>query len=163
MTIIKIIFFAIVLAVAVTFAVLFKNGAHLFDEPGFNERLRVFLTSNTAKTADDHKFKELRTPKFDMTDEVLYQRVLAAAIELGWEIFAHDKENKNTNFVVYSPVFLFKDKIYVKVKAIGKNRSSLFIHSSSHTGRADFAANSGHIQALIKQIKTDNQLVNILN
>lgn len=153
MTIIKIMFFAIVLVVAVTLAVLFRNGANLLDEPGINERLRVFLTTNTAKTADDHSFKELRTPEFDVTAEVLYQHVLGAAIELGWVIYAHDKENRHTNFVVYSPVFLFKDKIYVQVRNGDESSSSLFVHSSSHAGRADFAANSGHIQALIKKLK----------
>lgn len=156
MTIIKIMIFAIVFSVAAVFLTLYKNGANLFDDPGFNERVRIFLTTNTAITADDHKFKELRTPEFEVTVEVLYQRVLEAAVELGWVIFAHDTEKKHTNFVVYSPVFLFKDKIYVQVKSVNGGRSSLFIHSASHTGRADFAANSGHVQALIKKLKAKN-------
>ncbi len=153
MAIIRIIFFIIALLVTITFVTLFKNNANLFEEPGFSERLGIFLTTNTAITADDHKFKELRTPEFDVTTEVLYQRVLAGAIELGWVIYAHDKKSKHTNFVVYSPIFLFKDKIYVQVNNIGESRSSLYIHSSSYAGRADFASNSGNIQALIKNLR----------
>ena len=155
MTIIKIIIFAIVLIVAVAFFTLYRNGANLFDEPGFNERLRVFLTTNTAQTEVDHKLKELRTPEFDMDTEALYQRVLRAAAELGWDIYSHDSDNQNANFVVYSAVFFFKDDVHVQVKYLDKNRSSLFIKSASHVGRADFAANSGHIQELIKKLKTD--------
>ncbi|MBN4063305.1 DUF1499 domain-containing protein [Cardiobacterium sp. AH-315-I02] len=147
--------FVIILLVTIIFGTLFKNGANLFDDPGISERLRIFLTTNTAITADNHKLKELRTPEFDVTVEVLYQRVLAAAVELGWVIFAHDTEKKHTNFVVYSPVFLFKDKIYVQVKNIDESRSSLYIHSASHTGRADFASNSGNIQALVKKLRKD--------
>jgi len=153
MTVIKIIFYVIAFLVILTFSVLYKNGANLLDEPGFNERMHVFLTTNIAKTANDHRFEELRTPKFDVSAEVLYQRVLDAAIELRWVIYAHDKESMHTNFVVYSPVFLFKDKIYVQVRRIGNNQSSLFVHSESDSGSADFASNSANIQALIKNLK----------
>jgi len=152
MTIIKIVVFTVVLIVGLVFFALYRNGANLFEEPGFNERLAVFLTTNSAQTADDHVFSELRTPVYDIDAETLYQSVLQAAVELGWEIHSHDRDNQNTNFVVYSPVFLFKDDVYVQVNYVDKNRSSLFIRSSSQVGRADFAANSGHIQELLKKL-----------
>ncbi len=155
MTIIKIIIFAVVLLVTATFLALYKNSANLFEEPGFGKRLQVFLTTNSAKTSAEHKFEELRTPEFELSADVLYQRALKAAAELGWEILSHDSENQNTNFVVYSPVFLFKDDVYIQVTYLDENRSSLFLQSNSRVGRADFAANSGHIQALIKKLQTN--------
>lgn len=152
MTIIKIILFAAVVGVAAIYITLYKNGANLSQAPGAGERLQVFLTKNYAKTEDDHKFKELQTPQFNMNAEKLYKRVLKAAADLGWEILAHDSDNQNANFVVRSPVFLFEDDIYIQVEFIGPEQSSLHVESASRVGRADFAANSGHIQALIKSL-----------
>lgn len=153
MTLLKIIIYATVFIVGITFFTLYQNGANLFEEPGAGERLQVFLTANSARTEADHKFKELRTPEFDMDAEQLYKRVLKAAAELGWEVVKHDSDNQNANFVVYSPVLLFEDDVFVQVSYLDGNRSSLFIESSSRAGKADLAANSGHIQALIKKLK----------
>ncbi|HHJ35573.1 MAG TPA: DUF1499 domain-containing protein [Gammaproteobacteria bacterium] len=153
MTLLKIIIFALVLVIAVTFFSLYRNNANLFDAPGPVARLQVFLTSNAAKTSDDHEFKELRTPLFDMNAEELDRRVLGAAADLGWEVLSHDVENQSANFVVYSPVFLFEDDVFVQVQYIDQDRSSLYVESHSRKGRADFAANSDHIQALIKKLR----------
>lgn len=152
MTVIKIAVFAITLVVGVMFFTLYKNGAHLFDAPGFAYRLTTFLSTNSAMTTDDHAFKELRTPVYSVNAEDLYKRVIYAATELGWEVIVHDSDNQNVNFVVRSPVFLFEDDVYVQVQFIDMDHSSLYIQSSSRKGGADFAANSGHIQALMKKM-----------
>ena len=149
----KIITVTSVLAVAILFFSLYKNNANLFEPPGVVERLQLFLTTNTAKTSPDHKLKELRTPQFDLNSEDLYKRVLRAASDLGWEVLTFDSENQNANFVVYSDVFLFEDDIYVQVQYLDQNSSSLHVESHSRIGSADFAANSGHIQELIKALK----------
>jgi uncharacterized protein (DUF1499 family) len=153
MTLIKIILFTLVLAIAITYFSLNKNNANLFENPGVMERLQVFLKTNSAKTSTNHPFKELRTPQYELNSEQLYKRVLSAATNLGWEVLTFDHENQNANFVSYSDVFLFEDDIYVQVQYIDQNLSSLHVESHSRTGRADFAANSGHIQALINELK----------
>lgn len=149
----KIIVVTLVLAIAVTYFSLHKNGANLFEPPGVVDRLQMFLTTNTAKTSVDHPLKELRTPHFELNSEDLYKRVLRAASDLGWEVLSFDSENQNANFVVYSDVFLFEDDVYVQVQYLDQNSSSLHVESHSRVGSADFAANSGHIQALIKSVK----------
>ena len=153
MTILKIIAIAMILIVALVFLTLQNNNANLSEPPGINKRLAIYLTTNTAATEDNHSFKELSTPVFSVGAEKLYQRVLYVAAELGWSVLANDKDNQNANFVVRSPVFLFEDDVFVQINFINMNESSLYIQSSSRTGRADLAANSGHIQALIKGIK----------
>ncbi len=153
MTILKIIAIAMILIVALVFLTLQKNNANLFEPPGINKRLAIFLTTNTAATEDNHSFKELSTPVFSVSAEKLYQRVLYVAAEMGWSVLANDKDNQNANFVVRTPVFLFEDDVFVQVKLIDIDESSLYIRSSSRKGRADLAANAGHIQALIKGIK----------
>ena len=75
------------------------------------------------------------------------------APDLGWKILTFDSENQNAHFIVYSAVFLFEDDVYVQVQYLDQDSSALHIESHSRTGKADFAANSGHIQALIKALR----------
>lgn len=153
MTAIKITAFVMVFIVALVFFTLQRNGANLFQEPGFTKRLTTYLTSNITETSDNHPFPELRTPVFSVSAEKLYQRVLYVAAESGWSVLANDSDNQDANFVVRSPIFLFEDDVYIQVKFIDMNESSLYVRSSSRTGKADFAANAGHIQELIRAIK----------
>jgi len=153
MTAIKIIVLLVILIMGLVFFALQRNDANLFQAPGVYKRLSTYLTTNTAETADNHPFAELRTPVFSVNAEELYQRVLYVAAESGWNVLASDSDNQDANFVVRTPIFMFEDDVYVQVKFINMNESSLYIQSSSRKGRADLAANAGHIQTLIKAIK----------
>ena len=153
MTIIKIIIFSLVLVVGLTFFTLQRNGANLLQPPGIKERLQIFLTTHTAKTAIDHKLYELQPPVFDVSADKLYKKIIHAATELRWEVLSNDSENQNANFVVRSPMFLFEDDVYVQVLFVDVDKSSLYAESASRKGKADFAANSGHIQALFSKLK----------
>jgi len=153
MAAIKVIAFALVFIVGLVFFTLQRNGANLFQEPGFVKRLSTYLTTNVAETSDNHPFPELRTPVFSVDAEKLYQRALYVAAESGWNVLANDRDNQDANFVVRSPIFLFEDDMYIQVKFINMNESSLYVRSGSRTGKADFAANAGHIQDLIDGIK----------
>lgn len=156
MSLLKLTGVVVILAVSITLITLVRNGAHLQHPPGYLKRLGVFLSVSSAVTMDDHPFEELRTPVFDMDAETLFQRVLDSANVLGWGFIAHDSDTYNANFVVRSPILLFEDDVYVQVKAINQNQSSLYIQSSSRTrwSSADFAANSGNIQELVEKIRT---------
>jgi hypothetical protein len=152
-TILKTVVLVIVLVTVIIFYTLHRNGAHISQPPGVAKRLAVFFTVNSASTSDKPSFDELRTPVFAVGAEELYQQVLYNGSDLGWGILANDKDEHNVNFVVRSPVFLFEDDVYVEVEAVNENHSSLHIRSSSRTGNADLAANSGHIQKLVKKMK----------
>ena len=153
MTMIKILLVVVLLVITVTFFTLFRNGANLTEPPGVTKRLAVFLSINSAATADDHPLEELRAPIFNTDSNTLYLQVLDAAADLGWGILAHDSDAFNADFVVRSPVLLYEDDLYVQVFSIGDKQSTLSVQSSSRKGRADLAANSGHIQKLIKHLK----------
>jgi uncharacterized protein (DUF1499 family) len=153
MAIIKFILLVIiVIAVGITFT-LYKNNANLFQAPGLSERLSIFLTTNSASTSDDHPLIELRTPVFNLDADTLYKHLIVVVSRLGWDVVRHDSENLNVNIVVYSRFFLFEDDVSVQVVSLDMNRSSLNIQSASRVGRGDFAANSGHIQALVQKLK----------
>lgn len=153
MWIIKIVVVIVVLVTGITFFTLQRNGANLTEAPGFSQRLSVFLKTHSAATSDDPLLPELRTPVFELSEEALFKHVLDVSSRSGWSILAHDSDNRTVNIVVRSPVFLFEDDVYVKVRRIDDDRSSLYIESNSRSGGADFAANSGHIQKLIAELK----------
>ena len=149
----KVFLFVVLFAVAIIFFTLFRNGANLTEPPGAVKRLAVFLSISSAATDDNHSLAELRTPTFNVDARTLYTQVLDAAAELGWSVLAHDSDVLDANFEVRSPALLFEDDLYVQVKSMGDQQSSLHMRSASRKGGADFAANSGHIQKLVKHLK----------
>ncbi len=153
MSAMKFILFVIVLILILTSFTLYRNNANLFQAPGIGQRLSIFMKTNTAETSDDHVLEELRTPVFGIGAESLQKHVMKAALRLRWDVVSHDTENQSMNMIVRSPVLLFEDDVFVQVQFIDINKSSLFIRSSSRKGKGDFAANSGHIQTLIAQLK----------
>ena len=146
----------IVIVVLIAVATLFKNHAPLFDPPGLKQRLAVYLTTNTAKTADEHPFPELRTPVFDVGPDELYIAVKDAATGLGWAIMDSDDVEWRLDMVAKSPILLFMDDVKVEITPQackeGETKTALNIHSQSRIGNADFAANADHVQQLIKAV-----------
>ncbi len=154
----KIIVVLLLFTVILILATLIKNDANLLKQPGPVQRMKVFLTTNVAETADNHVFSELETPVFDLPAAVLYQRVLQSAIKLNWQVVDNDSEDMTATFIVQSVAFAFKDDILAHVNSIDETTSSLYLRSASRLGKADFAANSAHLQALIKGIRTGTEL-----
>ena len=152
----KIVLVVIIIVVLLVIATLFKNHAPLFDPPGLKKRLAVYLTTNIAKTADDHPFPELRTPLFDASPDQLYVAVKEAAIELGWSILDSDDIEWRLDLAAKTHFLLFVDDVKVEIKPQlcedGVMRNALHIHSQSRLGNADFAANADHIQQLVKVV-----------
>lgn len=153
--VLRIIVIVITVLTIVVFYTLHRNDAHISQPPGTAKRLAVFFTVNSASTSDDPYFEELRTPIFAMDAESLYQQALKTGSQLGWGILDNDRDKHDIKFIVRSPLFMFVDDVFIEVRAISKSRSSLNIQSNSRAGGADFAANSGHIQKLIKALKVE--------
>ena len=146
----------ILIVVLLVIATLFKNHAPLLEPPGLKKRLAVYLTTNTATTADDHPFPELRTPVFDATPDELYNAVKEAAIQLGWSILDSDDVEWQLDLAAKTQFLLFVDDVKVEIKPQlcedGVMRNALHIRSQSRLGSADFAANADHIQRLVKAV-----------
>ncbi len=152
----KIVIAVIIIVVLIVIATLFKNHAPLFDPPGLKKRLAVYLTTNTAKTSDDHPFAELRTPVFDVGPDELYIAVKDAAIDLSWSILDSDDVEWRLDMAAKSHILLFVDDVKVEIKPLGcidgVTSTALPIHSHSRIGKADFAANADHVQQLVKAV-----------
>jgi hypothetical protein len=152
----KIIFVIIVIVVLVILATLLKNHAPLLDPPGPLKRLAVYLTTNTAKTSDNHPFPELRTPVYTVGAEELYGVVKDAAIDLGWSIIDSNDVEWRLDMVAKTHFLLFMDDVKVEIEPLetaeGKTQTALHIHSHSRIGSADFAANADHVRQLVRAV-----------
>ena len=141
---------------------LFKNRAPLLDPPGLKKRLAVYLTTNTAVTSDDHPFAELRTPVFDVGPDELYIAVKDAANDLGWVIIDSDDVEWRLDMTAKSDILLFVDDVKVEIEPLvcneGVTSTALHIQSQSRVGNADFAANAGHVQLLVKAVNKKLEL-----
>ena len=152
----KIIIYLGIILFGLVFGTLIKNNANLLQPPGLKQRLATFLDTNIAETSPDTPFRELRTPQFKLSVKALYNRVIQAGIDLGWDVADFNANSDTISFVVESAVFSFRDDVLVRVKAIDAKYSTLYIQSKSRVGNADFAANSAHIQALIKTLRNES-------
>ncbi len=143
----------LMLVVIIISATLIKNKARFFEPPGIAERLSVYLTQHTAATSGNHAFPELRTPVFKVAAADLHNVVTEVVIDLGWRIRQIDEENLVMSVVITTPLFRFSDDLVVQVKPGNSGGSVLAISSASRKGKADFAANAGHIQILMEQVR----------
>ena len=148
------IFLALVaIIVVVVVATLLHNNAKLFGPPGFSKRLTVYLTTNTAHTAEDHSFPELRTPVYNTGPDELYLVVRGAVFDLGWVIEDSNDVEWTMRLMVKTPLLLFKDDVTLQIiPNADQSSSALEIQSRSRIGGVDFAANADHIQKLINGV-----------
>ncbi len=143
----------LILVVIIISATLIKNKARFFESPGLAERLSIYLTQHTAATSDNHAFPELRTPVFDVDTVRLLDAVIRVVSDLGWRIGQIDEDDLVVSVVITTPLFGFSDDLVVQVKPGKSEGSTLTIGSTSRKGKADFAANAGHIQALVQGVR----------
>lgn len=126
-----------------------KNGVPLTSDPGLWQRLKRFLSTNTAQTADDHTYPELVTPRYSLQPKELRQRVIQATTDLGWQL--NEDSDNELKFIVTTALARFKDDITINILAHDQG-SALHVVSQSRVGRADFGANVAHILKLRQRL-----------
>lgn len=132
--------------------VLVSNNANLSQSPGVAARLKIFLTTHRAEIKQQALLPELESPKFNLSAEQLFEKLPAVIQSLGWEIKLTDSTNYLYEVVVSTPLFGFKDDIDISILDDGGG-CYLYADSRSRVGRADFAANSHHLQQLLAQLQ----------
>lgn len=158
MKIIVIILLLVLLYASLSIAAVLKNGISLSNEPGIKQRLRVFLSTNRAATAEDHVFPELVTPVFNVSKTAIADALAAAVIELGWQTADKTSDDENAasqdqyHYIVATALFNFKDDVTIQLEERDA-QVAMNIVSASRVGRADFGANLAHVQQLLTQLK----------
>lgn len=140
--------------IVIVFLVLMSNQANLNQAPGLKQRLKIFLTTHKAEISREPILPELQSPKFALSQSQLFEKLPAVIESLGWEIKLSDNTNYLFEAVVSTPLFGFKDDVDISILA-DEEGSYLYASSRSRKGRADFAANSHHLQKLLQQLQLD--------
>ena len=161
--VISIILFLVIAVSLLLSLTLFRNQAHVFTRPGLVDRLKVYLTQNSAQTAEQPLFPELRSGDFQVSTQTLYKAVQSTLLKLGWTFSLIDENHHGDEYrihaVVTTALFKFKDDVMILIHnqrcLHGSVHSVLDVHSKSRIGRADFAANAGHIQRFMQQLRLE--------
>lgn len=139
-----------------------KNGTSLTETPGTATRLKLFLSKNSAETAENSPFPEL-LPKHVIWDTAklnqFTKQLIQTAESLGYQLQEtskqHDQANgheKSLHFTITTKTFKFIDDLYINISIEDKG-FIINAKSSSRTGRADFGANLGNIRKLFAHIE----------
>lgn len=131
------------------------NHPPLFDAPGLWPRLRIYLTTNIAYTAENHPLAELRLPVFNQPPEQLLARVSEAMRGLGWRNI--DRQQTVLRAEAVTPLLRFTDDIEARVEP-RDGGSVLHLRSASRVGSGDFAANQRHLLDLISELEPISRL-----
>ncbi len=129
------------------------NGVPVFDPPGWKTRLLIYFSKNSAETDPDSPLPELRPRVYPLSPQQLFKLARASAIELDWQIKSVDASQFRLELVVTTALLGFRDDVVVHARPTSGDESSLYVHSKSRVGRADFGANLGHILRLKKTIQ----------
>jgi len=138
--------------IVIVFLVLQNNQANLMQQPGIKARLKIFLTSHQADISRDPVLPELYSPVFQLPQSQLFEKLPAVIDALGWQQLQVNANTFSLKAVVSTPLIGFKDDVEIFVMADGQ-QSYINAVSRSRIGRADFAANSHHLQQLLRAIE----------
>ena len=131
--------------------VLLSNQANLTQTPGVMPRLKLFLRTNVAEINLQPVLPELKSPRFKLSAQELFNRVSTTVESLGWTIEYSDAQKQSLHAVVTTSLWKFKDDIKITAVADG-DTSYLQATSGSRVGKGDLAANSHHLQQLLEAV-----------
>jgi uncharacterized protein (DUF1499 family) len=150
--VLQIVFFLVLLGVALLAAGLIANRLPLTEPPGLLTRLSAYLNTNVAETQENSPFPELRPRRYEAPPELLFDVARRAVQNLKWEITVLDADKKEIQAVVTTKVWRFKDDVTIQVQPAQPSGSWLWIRSASRVGKGDLGANTRHILDLIQAV-----------
>jgi len=148
----------LVLFISLSSFALIQNDVPWGDPPGFFRRLLVYVSQNVAETSDDASFPELRTRTYDHPVSVYLDLLPAHMAHMGWQVQGIDRDAMTIDAVVSTPLLGFKDDLHIRLEPASKEQTRLHVRSASRFGRADYAANLGHILRLYQEIDLSSDL-----
>jgi uncharacterized protein (DUF1499 family) len=134
---------------------LWLNRPPLLAEPGPWARLKLYLTSNVAQTADESPFPELRTPHFDQSCEQLHRQLIQTMRQLGWTTIGIYPDRVHAE--VETPLLRFRDDVQAQLQRDPEGGCRLHLRSASRVGKADFAANQHHLMELLSALRAQGE------
>lgn len=148
----QVVFFLVLLGVALIAAGVISNRLPLTEPPGLLTRLSTYLNTNVAETRENSPFAELRPRRYEAPPELLFDVARRAAQNLKWEITVLDAAKKEIQAVVTTKVWGFKDDVTIQSQPAQPSGNWLWIRSASRVGKGDLGANTRHVLDLIQAV-----------
>jgi len=140
---------SVVAVVVLTGLVLFRNAPAWISAPGIKVRLATYLSSHQALMQPAAQFTELEAPRLSLSAEQSALKIRQAVRQLKWQVLQDSLPEGVLHALAESPLLTFKDDVYIRL--VPSDSSDGYIvsaESRSRTGKADFAANAGHLYRL---------------
>lgn len=97
-------------------------------------------------------YPDIQPRTLDVPPARAFERALAAARAMGWEIVAAAPEDGRIEATATTRWFRFKDDVVVRVAAQGVG-SRIDVRSKSRLGRSDLGANAKRIRAYLRELE----------
>ncbi|MBT8086874.1 MAG: DUF1499 domain-containing protein [Gammaproteobacteria bacterium] len=99
-------------------------------------------------------YPDLATLEFSLPAAATFQRALAAAENMGWEIVAAKPEEGRIEATATTAWFGFKDDVVIRIQPT-ESGSRLDMRSKSRVGRSDVGANAARIRAFVAAVQSN--------
>lgn len=103
--------------------------------------------------AQAEAYPDVRTHRIDAAPGETFERALAAAREMGWEIVAADPASGRIEATATTLWFGFKDDVVIRIEADGGG-SRVDVRSVSRVGQSDVGANAARIREYLRVLGT---------
>lgn len=134
--------FAILLLIA---SAILANRVPWFESPGFFTRIGAYLSTNVAETSENSPYPELHPRTYPHKPKTLFHHLKQAIQHLNWTILSSDLDAGEMHIEISTPLWKFKDDMWIRIEPIHERETKLMIRSASRIGQGDLGANIRHI------------------
>ncbi len=136
--------------------------------PGFTERLKIYLMTNTAETVARPRLPELRLRSYRVGHEEMVALVGQVLGRLPrWKVVLEEPEAGVFQAEVTSRIWRFRDDLFVLVNTLSPEEVEVYLYSASRNGKWDLGANRDHIltfyDELEVRLKEGGRMRNVLD
>ena len=130
----------------------YKNDLPWSAPPGPLTRLKTYISTHVARTAEQPVFPELRTLHVSTPVERLRQQLPDIITKLGWTL-EPQQNGDSIHAVVTTALFKYRDDVHVTARALPDGGSAVDVESISRVGHGDLGTNTRHVLDLFRMIR----------
>jgi uncharacterized protein (DUF1499 family) len=97
-------------------------------------------------------YPDIKPVVLERPREEAFDRALAAAQAMGWEIAVADKPKGHIEATATTPWFRFKDDVVIRVEDAGAGKSRIDVRSVSRIGGGDLGQNAQRVRAYVARL-----------
>ncbi len=111
--------------------------------PGPLARLKTYIGTHVARTAEQHPYAELRSLHVAMPLAQLRKKLPEIITGLGWDIEADDGDTLHA--VVTTALLKYRDDIHISLRPLPEGGTAVDVESVSRVGHGDLGTNTRHV------------------